>query len=256
MCALGDSAGSAAIAYSLAYYNAGSFLDAVELVSGPVFSDIKEGCGVGNGLGKQDPVTVCSSTSPNGGWGCQLGGGGTWALTPNFVQGTPAKVQSYTNEPDQCAGTVNTTDPSNTDWLRESIVDQSSTTGGPTPVFAYPQTSMSAWLCRTVANSNNYPCAANANNNANSCANNSSPQGQLFYQNIVSGTLNFNVYAVDGCQGAEGATGGTVPGFYPLDFGGTSSGGGTVTGYNAMIYDVVGYNSGTVVIPPSCVRRH
>jgi hypothetical protein len=42
MCALGDSAGSAAIAYSLAYYGAGSYLDNVELLSGPVLSDIEQ----------------------------------------------------------------------------------------------------------------------------------------------------------------------------------------------------------------------
>src|SRR5207237_5887380 len=40
MCAQGASAGSAAIAYSLAWYGADSFLDKVELLSGPVFSDI------------------------------------------------------------------------------------------------------------------------------------------------------------------------------------------------------------------------
>jgi hypothetical protein len=51
MCAHGDSAESAAIVYSLAYYNAGSYLDNVELLSGPVFSDIEQGCGVGTGLG-------------------------------------------------------------------------------------------------------------------------------------------------------------------------------------------------------------
>jgi hypothetical protein len=34
MCALGDSAGSAAVAYSLAYYGAGSYLDNAELLSG------------------------------------------------------------------------------------------------------------------------------------------------------------------------------------------------------------------------------
>jgi hypothetical protein len=71
MCALGDSAGSAAIAYSLAYYGADSYLDHVELLSGPVLSDLRAGCGVGTGFGTNDPVTVCSSGSA-----CQLGGAG------------------------------------------------------------------------------------------------------------------------------------------------------------------------------------
>lgn len=53
MCAQGFSAGSAAIAYSLAYYGAWSYLDNVELISGPVLSDINQGC-------EQSPPNVLS----------------------------------------------------------------------------------------------------------------------------------------------------------------------------------------------------
>jgi hypothetical protein len=44
MCAQGASAGSAQVAYSLAYYGLSSYLDSVELMSGPVLSDIEQGC--------------------------------------------------------------------------------------------------------------------------------------------------------------------------------------------------------------------
>src|SRR5208282_4513681 len=43
-CAQGFSAGSSAVAYALAWYGAGSYLDNAELLSGPVFSDIQQGC--------------------------------------------------------------------------------------------------------------------------------------------------------------------------------------------------------------------
>jgi len=251
MCALGDSAGAAAVAYALAYYGADLYLDNAELLSGPVLGDIRAGCGVGTGFGTNDPVTVCSSGSA-----CQLGGGGTWTLTPNFVAGTQTTLDNWTNESAHCAGNTTTGDPSNTDWLRESIVDQPSVSNGPTPKFAYSNTSMSAWLCRHVIDHNGTNCGAIGNNDSNDCPNNSSPQGWLYYQNITTGTASFNIYAVDKCQNAEAVGSGNVPGFYPQDFGGSGSGGGTVSGQTAITYDMVGYNSGTAIIPAQCVRRH
>lgn len=249
MCAVGDSAGSSAVAYSLAYYGAGAWFDAVELVSGPVTSDVEQGCGVGTGLGKNDPITVCDPTQGNKGWGCQLGANGsTWTLPAEYVGGAQTALQDWTNEPNQCAGTVNTTNPSNTDWLRESIVDQSSLTGGPTPIFTYPKTAMSAWLCRTPIKNQNPDCAANNYGNPNICPNNSSTQGQIFYQNIPYGTQNYSLYAVDACQTAEGVTAGNVPGYQPQVFG------GNITGLLAITYDLTGYAPG--LISAACVGRH
>jgi len=248
MCAVGDSAGSAAVVYSLAYYGAYNWFDYVSLLSGPVFGDIEQGCGVGNNLGKNDPITVCDPTKGNDGWGCKLGANGsTWTLPAEYVGGAQTAVQGWTNEPDQCAGTSNTTDPSNTDWLRESIVDQPPATGGPTPTFTYPQTAMSAWLCRPPIQNQNPNCAANNYNNSNVCPNNSSTQGQIFYQNIPSGTSNYSLYAVDQCQTAEGVAAGNVPGYQAQVFG------GTIKGLLAITYDMIGYES---VIAPQCVRRH
>ena len=48
MCAQGFSAGSGALGYALAWYGAATsaeyHLDKVALLSGPVFSDIEQGC--------------------------------------------------------------------------------------------------------------------------------------------------------------------------------------------------------------------
>jgi hypothetical protein len=242
MCALGTSAGSAAIAYSLAYYGADSYLDNVELLSGPVLSDIKQGCQIP----QANSVIVCSPTSPNQGWGCQLGNGGsTWTLLPEFVGGAQNGVQKWTNELSTCAGSQNTSAQSNADWLKESIVDQGT---GATPKFTYSNTAMSGWLCRSVYNIGVvYNCAATNNGNSNYCPNNSSPQGQLFYQNIPNGTLHFSVYAVDFCTNAEAVGSGNVPGYQPQVFN------GYVSGITAITDDMVGLAPN---ISPQCVRRH
>jgi hypothetical protein len=257
MCALGDSAGSAAVAYSLAYYNAGSYLDNVELLSGPVFSDVEQGC---QWKPQASSVQVCGLTNYNGTqYGCKLGGGSTWTLNPTYLSGANGSVAKWTNDyscADANAANQSTTQASETQWLLQSLVDQSNITGlGATPTFTYSNTGVSAWLCRSVTPNPNYPCAANNNNNYNSCPNNSSPQGQLFYKYITSNSppANYAVYAVDGCSNAESVGSGTVPGFYPLSFGGTATGGGNAVGIAAITDDMIGVQS--LQIPPQCVRR-
>jgi hypothetical protein len=246
MCALGDSAGSAAVAYSLAYYNAGSYLDNVELLSGPVLSDIEQGC-------EEPPpssVTVC----PPGNFECLLGGDSDWTLPPTYLSGPDTGVSTWTNIPG-CGTAGVTSQISDLTWQAQSIVDNGPASGGATPTFTYSSTAMSGWLCRTVQNNNNYACANNGNNNYNSCPNNSSPQGWLYYNSILPGSAppHYAVYSVDSCVTAEGVTGGTVPGFYPLDFGGTQSGWGNASGITAIIDDMVG--SAPAQIPAQCVHR-
>jgi len=75
MCALGDSAGSAAVAYSLAYYNAGSYFDNVELLSGPVLSDIEQGCQVCRISAEPVAGRMRTDQLRRGPVRCQLGGG-------------------------------------------------------------------------------------------------------------------------------------------------------------------------------------
>jgi hypothetical protein len=88
MCAQGYSAGSAAVAYSLAYYGAGAYLDNVELISGPVLSDINQGC-------EQSPpsVTVC----PSGQYGCQLGSDTPWTLAPTYLGNDVNYINAWTS---------------------------------------------------------------------------------------------------------------------------------------------------------------
>jgi hypothetical protein len=260
MCGLGDSAGSAAIAYSLAYYGAGAWFDNVELLSGPVLSDIKQGCGVGAGLGGNNPVTVCGlqncGTAPNKyQCGCQLGAGGsTWTLGPEYLPGAISAVAGWTND-SSCANTypTNTSGSSNAAWLAQSIVDQSSggSGQGAIPTFSYPNTAMSGWLCRSVVNNSNpyYNCTTNGNANPNYCPNNSSSQGQLFYENFgpTNSPPHYDVYAVDNCTNAEAVGAGNVPGYEPAVFS------GTVTGLAAITDDMVGYPPN---ISAECVYRH
>lgn len=110
-------------------------------------------------------------------------------------------------------------------------------------------------LCRSVVDDVNgvsYNCAATNNGNSNYCPNNSSSQGQLFYENIGvnNSPPHYSVYAVDNCVTAEGVGAGNVPGYFPTAFN------GTISGFSAIIDDMVGHTSGTTVIPPQCVRRN
>jgi hypothetical protein len=198
MCAQGFSAGSAAIAYALSYYGAGEFLDNVELLAGPVLSDVKQGCEVP----PASPVTVC----PNGQYGCRLGDDKPWTFSPGYVPYDSGLVRSWTND-NSCQGSIRTSGESNADWLAQSIVDENT---GAAPTFNYANTSMSGWLCRSLRNLAS-DCATNPNDYQN-CPNNSSTQGQLFYKNITRDIAPpvFNVYSVDGCYGPEGVSEGTV----------------------------------------------
>ena len=226
MCAQGASAGSAQIAYSLAYYGAGSYLDNVELLSGPPLSDIKQGC--------QHPdaanVTVCGQN--NGSQiGCKLGSGGsTWQLSPKYVLPASNGIRSWTNDATtmHCGGASDTTQW-NSFWYQMSIVE----TDVNNPIFSYPHTAMSAWLCRTLLNQGSASyCAANPND-ATKCPNNTSSQGQIFYakitENGVTPPKNYAVYAADSCLKAEGVTNAlNVPGF----------GSGNIHGFDAIDQDM------------------
>lgn len=176
MCAQGASAGAGALGYALAWYGSGDYLDKVELLSGPVFGDIEQGC--------TEPdapmVTVCPAHQ----FGCV---GASWRDNPVYVTGTLDTVAGWTGL--QCQQGRTTSIKSNDAWKSMSIVD-----GTLDPVFSYPQTAVAGWLCSNGQN-------------------NSAAEGQYFYQNIKSaGQLpSYSVTRVDGCAGAEGIDGGTTP---------------------------------------------
>jgi hypothetical protein len=203
MCAQGASAGSAAIVYALAWYGAdapppnGYLLDKVTLSSGPVFSDIEQGCEVI--ANTQPPTTnICQ--------GSQLGCTGWTATTPFPLQysgGYEANVELWSgatyNGP-SCANLHNQPTTFNTQWLHMSIVDTTSTDG--TPSFSYPQTDMAAWLCET---------------DAVDPLDNAAGQGELFYQLLAqAGEIgpHYTIDAVTGCSGDEGVGSGSPQGIF------------------------------------------
>ena len=155
MCAQGDSAGSGAVAYSLAWYGAGDFLDKVELLSGPVFGNIEQGCIVPNA-----PIsTVC----PAGQYGCN---GAPWPDSPAYVGGDITAIDAWSGKP-TCNGTQTTSKAANLSWQAMSIVD-----GTDNPSFSYPQTAMAGWMCSNIAGSQN----------------NSAAQGEFFYEQFTNST--------------------------------------------------------------------
>jgi hypothetical protein len=180
MCAQGDSAGSGAAAYSLAWYGAANFLDKVELLSGPVFGDIEQNCMVPNA-----PIsTVCG----DGQLGCN---GAPWPDSPAYVGGDNTYLNNWTDDP-TCNGGTTTSQASNQRWKAMSIVD-----GTDDPSFSYPQTAMAGWLC----------------SNVDTIQNNSAAQGEFFYDQFTSfrQTAGYSVTRIDHCSGAEGVEDGVTP---------------------------------------------
>ncbi|MFZ0419237.1 MAG: hypothetical protein WAM04_14150 [Candidatus Sulfotelmatobacter sp.] len=196
-CAEGSSAGSGAIAYALTFYGAGSYLDAVEMKSGPPIADFEQGC--------EEPappdVTIC----PAGQFGCQLGGTQPWVLSPTYT-GAASGVRNWTGDSTCAVPKTTTSAASNTAWLQESIVNDG--TGSPT--YSYPTTAMTAWLCQSLFEGNT--CMGGQGGMPQDfCPNNSTSQGQIYYAKLTSGgnlpVQSFNVYAVQDCDGPEGVAG-------------------------------------------------
>lgn len=188
MCGWGSSAGSGALAYSLAWYGAADYMDSVELLSGPVFSDIERGCAVP----PAPPVFVC----PNGQLGCNTGFEGGWLEDVQYVN-YPA-LDQWTGI-NACDGGQTTSVRDDEDWKSMSIVDG---TSGPT--FVYPRTNMAGWLCATSIPST---C------NPGECPNNSAAEGEIFYEQFTDGAqiANYSVTRIDQCNGPEGVNPGVTP---------------------------------------------
>jgi hypothetical protein len=196
-CAEGSSAGSGAIAYALTFYGAGSYLDAVEMKSGPPIADFEQGCEEP----PPNPVTIC----PVGQFGCQLGGTQPWVLSPTYT-GAASGVRNWTGDSTCAVPGTTTSAASEAAWLQESIVNDG--TGSPT--YSYPKTAMTAWLCQSVFDGNT--CVGGQGGTPQDfCPNNSTSQGQIYYAKMTSGgnlpVESFNVYAVQNCDGPEGVAG-------------------------------------------------
>jgi hypothetical protein len=176
-CLLGFSGGSSAVAYSLAEYGAGSYLDKAMFWSGPPLADMEQGCEVP----VPAPITVC----PAGQFGCVAGD--TFTDTPSFIANGPG-VSGWTGAPG-CAGNAPTTAQADATWKAMSIVD-----GLPNSSFDYPHTSLSAYLCDNGVN-------------------NSAAEGDIFYQQFTSPSqvASLSITPIKGCQGPEGVTAGQTP---------------------------------------------
>ena len=180
MCAQGDSAGSGAVGYSLAWFGSASYLDNVELLSGPVFGDIEQGCVVPNA----PTVNVCAT----GQYGCD---GEEWPDSPAYIDSDQNAVGQWSGQP-SCNKGKTTTEIADSTWKEMSIVD-----GTNNPSFSYPQTALAGWLC----------------SNVDTVQNNSAAQGEFFYEQFTSSrqTADYSVTRIDNCTGPEGVSSGVTP---------------------------------------------
>jgi len=204
MCAQGESAGAGAVGYALAWYGAYNWLDKVELLSGPVFSDIQQGCRADVEV-PTPPVDICASSDPH----CVLGGSETdWWIGPAYISFYATHVRAWTGDSSCAIPGTTTTPTSNQNWLNQSIVN-----GTSNATFSYPNTSIGGWVCRSEAD--------------NLGPNNSAPQAELFFRQVSSGQQ-YKVYPVEACLHQENvaATGTYVPAL------------NNISGYSAIFNDM------------------
>lgn len=214
MCAQGHSAGSAAIAYSLAHYGAdrgssGGYLDTVVLTSGPPFSDIKAGCQYPNLPGT---TTVCANSK------C-VGGASTPSFQsclqyPNGVSDClsnlyPTGTQSYqtakavsnmtigppTSTANNCTnytGSGISSSPYYITWTNMSLVSSGAN-------YNYPKTNVYGFLCWGP------DTYKDSNNNQYTLSNNSAGQGWTYLNQLVTGNSTGipAIYRVDNCDEPE-----------------------------------------------------
>jgi hypothetical protein len=200
MCAQGASAGGAAVAYALAEYGAGSYLDNAEFTSGPPLADLAAGCAP-----PFSSATVCSGST------CQTGGEGSWPDSPEYVLGAEHCIDQWTglaSETSDCSMSTATAVCTNTTTYRTQWKDMSVVDGESDSTFSYPDTTMSGWLCSntsvTCTGSSCSTCTGSA------CQNNSAVEGYDFFIHV---STSHTVYRVDQCTGTEGVDGveATVP---------------------------------------------
>jgi hypothetical protein len=190
MCAQGASAGSGAIGYSMAWYGAASYLKNVELIVGPVFSKIDQGCTYPNAA----TPTVCATGTSYCSAATQ-----PWSDKVIYVIPDNTAISGWSGL--ASCGTSGVNSSNYPAWAAMSIVDGTST--GVTPTFNYSGTTTHGWLCSTL----NQTQCGNA-----SCPNNTSAQGKYFYDAInATGDNLLKVTGTTGCKMAEGMSAATDP---------------------------------------------
>ena len=133
-CAQGSSAGSAAIAYAMSWYGA-SYLKNVELLSGPVLSQIDQGCA----YPPKGDVTICPSPQSDH---CTTGTA-PWGNSPMYVHDDQLYINSWSGL--QSCAVPGVTQAEITQWANMSIVD--GVASGAAAVFNFPNTTKHGWLC-------------------------------------------------------------------------------------------------------------
>ena len=114
--------------YWLAWYGGGNLIDNVEFDSGPVYSDIEQGCEVPDA----NPVTIIPTD------------GAPWTDTLYYragAQNTNTTETGYTCQPTK----GNTTAAANTAWLAQSAIQ-------PGWISSYPNTHLAGWVCNNAQN--------------------------------------------------------------------------------------------------------
>ncbi len=200
MCAQGSSAGSAAIAYAMSWYGAAGgssgYLKNVELQSGPVLSEIDQGCYT---KALAPVLTLCNSTSFCTTATQAEAAGGAWMDSAWYTANDETAINGWTAPLTGCgtssgAGNLST-------WQGMSIVDGSYSSV--TPVFSFGSgVYKHGWLCYGYQSGT---CTTN-------CPNNSAAQGYYWYEALNGASdLNFKVTGTQLCDNAEGVSEGTDP---------------------------------------------
>jgi hypothetical protein len=126
-CSQGLSAGSGALAYALSWYGLGSELDNVELLSGPVFSNITDGCKVPNST----PTVRIVPTD-----------GQPWSDKIGYFTEAPS-LTVWTGK--QCLPDNRSPDSSEDAWAAQSTVQPGAT-------VSFPSTNLAGWVCNNGLN--------------------------------------------------------------------------------------------------------
>lgn len=197
LCAQGFSAGSGGLGYALTWYldQNGNLLntdlDNAELTSGPVFSDIQQGCH-SQGPGYNPPVLpICY---PGQQYACSPGTTG-WSNQPVYIDTDLRWVQAWTGNLSPACNSGQNTATSDPKWKAMSILTG---TGGS---FTYPNLGMAGWLCASSS-----PCTTE-------CPNNSAAQGELFFNQFTSSShpAGYILTGIINCNQGEGVADGTDP---------------------------------------------
>lgn len=189
----GSSAGSAAIAYSMSWYGAGSYLKNVELQSGPVLSEIDEGCTT-----SPPTLTLCNGASFCTTATQTEAAGGAWTNSAAYTPNDQSAINGWSGL-SGCGTSSGSGNLSN--WAKMSIVDGTYT--GVTPVFSFGSgVYKHGWLCFSYQSGT---CTTN-------CPNNSAAQGYYWYTALNSASdMSFKVTGTQSRNNAEGVSNGTDP---------------------------------------------